>query len=301
MAVKKHDGTRRASNTHDAAGVVRGGTSKAASKGAAKGKGKAAGKKGDVAQSRGKRGGQYVAAGYAHAPLELPATRSRAKRRSTRQPQRVPPDADDPALQLDEATRAVERAMSTLQEAAAQLQTLLASQVQRATVAAGEAGPALEHAAEVFKREVHALLGDDAPDDSAVRRAARQTVAEQAWERRVGALIDTSDVVALLGVSRQQVNALAKNRRLIALKQDGRHRFPAWQFAGTDAKQRACLAEAHTRLVDVAALSPWAATAWFLNEHPELGDLDPVTYLRAHGSCEGLVAAAQRDAARAAQ
>lgn len=191
--------------------------------------------------------------------------------------------------------------MSTLHQATEQLQRLLAGHLETVTAAAANAAPALERAAEIFKREVRALLGDDAPDDDAVRRAARQTLAEQAWERRLGALLDTSDVVDLLSVSRQQVSALAKNHRLIALKHDGRHRFPAWQFAGTTAKQRACLAEAHQRFVDLAGLSPWAATAWFLSEHPELDDRDPVSYLRADGSCDLLLTAAQRDAARAAQ
>lgn len=200
--------------------------------------------------------------------------------------------------ELDEAVDAVAQAMAALRDATEQLQQLVA---ERTEAAAAAPSAALERAGEIFIGELGALLGDAPPDDDVVRRAARQTVAVQAWERRLGTLIDSSDVVALLGVTRQQVSALAKQHRLIALKHDGRHRFPAWQFADTDARQRACLAAAHRRLVDGARLSPWTATSWFVAAHPELDDVDPVSFLQAGGGCDRVLAVADRDAARAAQ
>lgn len=221
---------------------------------------------------------------------------------STRRQEKASPAADDAsAPEIREATEALRHAMLALDDATEQLQRVLALRLEHATSGSATTTPALEHAAEVFKAEVRALLGDEAPDDDAVRRATRQTLAEQAWQRRLGTLMDTADVVALLNVSRQHVNALAKDHRLIALKQDSRQRYPAWQFGVPAAAQRACLAAAHQRLVDDGDLTPWTAASWFLDAHPELDDRDPVAFLRAGGACERVLAASRRDAARAAQ
>jgi hypothetical protein len=191
--------------------------------------------------------------------------------------------------------------MLALGDATDRLQRLLAMRLEHATAVTANTTPGLEHAAEIFKTEVRALLGDAAPDDDAVRRATRQTLAEQAWERRLGTLMDTADVVSLLDVSRQHVNALANEHRLIALKRDGRQRYPAWQFGVPTAAQRACLAAAHQQLVDDGDLTPWTAASWFLDAHPELDDRDPVAFLRDGGACERVLAASGRDAARAAR
>jgi hypothetical protein len=153
----------------------------------------------------------------------------------------------------------------------------------------------------LFADEVRSLVGDELPDAAAVRRAARLAVAEQAWEQRLGELLDTRDVIELLQVTRQRVSMLAKDDRLIALAQAGRLRFPAWQFAGTDGDDRACLGAAHRRLVDEGGMSPWSAASWFLTEHPDLEDRDPVAWLREGGDNHRVLLAAQRDAARAAQ
>lgn len=160
---------------------------------------------------------------------------------------------------------------------------------------------AFERVAKVFTGELHAMLGDDPPDDDTVRRAARQTFAEQAWERRLGGLVDANDVASLLGVSRQHVHTLATQHRLIALSQDGKRAFPAWQFAGTNTEQRTCLAAAHRELVETGHLSPWSAASWMQADHPELDDQDPVAFLRSGGDCARMRTAASRDAARVVQ
>lgn len=227
------------------------------------------------------------------------SVKSSAPQQGTRR--RAPKSADAPAVAPAEAVHAVQQAMAALLDATEQLQRLLAATTAPASSSSATATPALDRAAEIFKTEVRALLGDEAPDDDAVRRATRQTLAEQAWERRLGTLMDTADVVALLDVSRQHVNALAKDHRLIALKHDSRQRYPAWQFGVPTAAQRACLAAAHQQLVDGGELTPWTAASWFLAAHAELDDRDPVAFLRDGGTCERVLAASGRDAARAAQ
>ena len=155
--------------------------------------------------------------------------------------------------------------------------------------------------AEIFADELRSLLGDAPPDSATVRRAARLAIAERAWQQGLGELWETKDVIAVLGVSKQRVSTLAKEHRLIALTHDGRRRFPAWQFAGTDGEDRFRLAEAHRALVEDGHINPWSAASWFLTNHPELDDSDPVEWLRSGGDPDRLLAAAERDAARAAQ
>lgn len=155
--------------------------------------------------------------------------------------------------------------------------------------------------AEIFADELRSLLGDAPPDSATVRRAARLAVAERAWEQGLGELWETKDVVAVLGVSKQRVSTLAKKHRLIALTHDGGRRFPAWQFAGTDGEDRFRLAEAHRVLVEDGRINPWSAASWFLTNHPELDDTDPVEWIRSGGDPDRLLTAAGRDAARAAQ
>jgi len=152
-----------------------------------------------------------------------------------------------------------------------------------------------------FADELRELLGDTPPASGAVRRAARLAVAEQAWEQRLGELLDTRDVVDLLGVSRQRVSRLVAEHRLIAIPQAGRPRFPAWQFAVASGDARACLAAAHRALVETGGLSAWSAASWFQGGHPELEGEDPVGFLRAGGEHGRLLRAAQRDAQRAGQ
>jgi hypothetical protein len=153
----------------------------------------------------------------------------------------------------------------------------------------------------IFADELRVLLGDARPDPGAARRAARLALAEQAWEQRLGQLLETRDVVELLKISKQRISALAREHRLIALPQAGRSRFPAWQFTLADANDRACLAAAHHRLVDTGHLSPWSAASWFQAPHPELGGQDPVSFLRAGGDQGRILQTASRDAERAGQ
>lgn len=165
----------------------------------------------------------------------------------------------------------------------------------------GTGGDAFATAGVAFADELRDLLGDTPPASGAVRRAARLAVAEQAWEQRLGELLDTRDVVDLLGVSKQRVSRLVAEHRLIAIPQAGRPRFPAWQFVVASGDGRACLAAAHRALVETGGLSPWSAASWLQGGHPELEGEDPVGFLRAGGEHGRLLRAAQRDAQRAGQ
>ena len=153
----------------------------------------------------------------------------------------------------------------------------------------------------VFANEVRALVGDAVPDAAAVRRAARLAVAEQAWADRLGTLLETRDVINILGVSKQRVSTLVRGGRLIALPQAGRVRFPAWQFATNDPQDREALAAAHHEIVAAGSVSPWTAASWFQQPHPELDARDPVSFLRDGGDRALLLEVASRDAARLAQ
>ncbi len=159
------------------------------------------------------------------------------------------------------------------------------------------------HAAgEVFDDELRSLLGDDvSPDLAVARRAARWALAEQAWEQRLEAIWDARDVARALDVSKQRVSVLVRKHRLIALPQNGRLRFPVWQFAGLDGADRACLAQAHDVLVSEGQIDPWSAASWFLAGHPDLEGRAPVQWLRDGGGRDLLLTAACRDAARARQ
>jgi hypothetical protein len=72
-------------------------------------------------------------------------------------------------------------------------------------------------------------------------------------------------------------------------------------LSGTDGEDRFRLAEAHRVLVEDGRINPWSAASWFLTNHPELDDTDPVEWIRSGGDPDRLLTAAGRDAARAAQ
>lgn len=151
-----------------------------------------------------------------------------------------------------------------------------------------------------FAAEVAALVDDQDLDDEVIRRAARLAVAEQAWQQRLGTLLQTRDVVELLGVSRQRVSTLAGEHRLIALATERSGiRYPAWQFKLTPV-QRARAATAHRLLVDEGHVSPWTAASWLMTRHEDIDAGDPAAAIAA-GDVEQVLAAARRDAWRLSQ
>jgi len=197
------------------------------------------------------------------------------------------PTTDDSGSQMRALVEDLTADLETIRTKVAQLN-------DRVTAPADDVG-------RVFTEELRAHVGDALPDLGTVRRAARFAVAEQSWTERLGTLLESRDVVELLAVSKQRVSTLARDHRLIALPQDGRMRFPAWQFAVADPHDREALAAAHRELVTTGALSPWAAASWFRRDHPELDGRDPVTFLRRSGERARLLEVAGRDAARLAQ
>lgn len=152
-----------------------------------------------------------------------------------------------------------------------------------------------------FAEEVEAVLGgDEELDDEAIRRGVRLAVAEQAWQHRLGTLLQTRDVVDALGVSRQRVATLTRQHRLVALPtKSGVSRYPAWQFK-LAAEQREVAARAHRILVEEGEVSPWTAASWFVQQHPSIDHADPIAAI-ADGHDDEVLRAARRDAAAVAQ
>jgi len=181
---------------------------------------------------------------------------------------------------------------ATLEERAASELEALAGLLREAAAFRG-AGAA-------FAEEIAALVGDEPLDEETVRRAARIAVADQAWQQRTGTLFETRDVAETLGVTRQRVNTLAGQARIIAVQtQSGQWRYPAWQF-DLDPEQRQQAATAHRILVEEGRMSPWTALSWLTSRHPELDADDPVSAIRG-GQADQVLVAARRDAHRAAQ
>jgi hypothetical protein len=96
----------------------------------------------------------------------------------------------------------------------------------------------LSTAATAFEQTLHDLgfSGDEAELGDAAefgRRGALLAVSDVVWRRRLGPLLDSRQVRALLGgTTRQAVSDLAKRGRLLALPDErGRLRFPAFQFS----------------------------------------------------------------------
>jgi DNA-binding protein HU-beta len=156
-------------------------------------------------------------------------------------------------------------------------------------------------AGQVFENELRSLLGDVSPDLEVARRAARLAMSEQAWEQGLEAVWDTRDVCAALDVTKQRVSVLVHKHRLIALPQNGRLRFPVWQFTALDANDRAYLAQAHHLLVSEGEIDPWSAASWFMAGHPDLENQTPAEWLRDGGEHDRVLTAAHRDATRARQ
>jgi len=185
------------------------------------------------------------------------------------------------------------------QTAAATLEERTADELEALAIQLREAA-ALRGAGAAFADEIAALVGDALLDEETVRRAARIAVAGQAWQQRTGKLFETRDVAEVLGVTRQRVNTLAGQVRIIAVQtQSGQWRYPAWQFdLGPEQRQQA--ASAHRTLVEDGRLSPWTALSWLTSRHPDLAADDPVSAIR-DGQADQVLVAARRDAHRAAQ
>lgn len=155
-----------------------------------------------------------------------------------------------------------------------------------------------DEALAAFAETVSGVLADSGENLSvqAARRAGLLAVASTAWTNALGPLFDSGQVREILGsVSRQRVDELLRERRLIAMKtQANRWVFPAFQFH--DGHQPpAALASAFWQLAETA-MDPWSAAAWCVSPSSHL---DGHTPAQVAGEQPDLVArAGARDADR---
>lgn len=135
--------------------------------------------------------------------------------------------------------------------------------------------------------------------------AAGELVAPLIWRHRVGEVLETGDVVRLLGVSRQAVHKRVRTGSLIGLPGTHTTLFPRWQFNLEEASVRRGIADVVEQFrlrvgedIDPLLIASWASTA-------QVEDLDGETPAqlieKANGVPEVVVVSAARAAARLAQ
>lgn len=200
------------------------------------------------------------------------------------------------------AVEALERAESTLREAASDVErtkaALEAEQTADSLAAVAKRFHLSAEALLAFVQTAGELLGQDRSlSVEAARRGALLAAASQAWENEVGPLLGTPDVRALLGVSRQRVDELLRARRLIALTDHaGRRQYPAFQFR--DGHPLPSLITAFWTIADAAA-GPWTAASWCTARDPEgLDNLSPAQWAHDRRDEADLARIARQDAAR---
>ena len=202
------------------------------------------------------------------------------------------------AVKDTSAIEALERSEAALREARKVLESQDAGELSVRDLAARHS--LTEDVLLAFADAAGGLMGEKPLSVAAARRAGLLAAAAEVWEHELGPLLSSAQVRALLGdVSRQRVDELLRNRRLIGLlDQGGRRRFPAFQFHDGRAQQP--LVAAFWTIADAAA-SPWTAASWCVSDDDQLDGLSPVRWVRERRDLERLALVARRDAARLAQ
>lgn len=144
-------------------------------------------------------------------------------------------------------------------------------------------------------REIAAHAGD----------AASELVAPLVWRHRVGDVLETGDVVRLLGVTRQAVHKKVRAGSLVGLPGARTTLFPRWQFNVEAGAARRGIAEIvdqfRTRVgedIDPLLIASWATTA----QDEDLDGQTPARLIEeADGVPDAVVVSAARTAARLAQ
>ena len=131
-------------------------------------------------------------------------------------------------------------------------------------------------------------------------RGALLALAEAAWRRHVGALLDTHQVQALMGVgTRQAVSDRARRGGLLMLPTAaGRVGYPAFQF-GPGGQPYPAVPRV-LELFAEAEADPWTVASWFRSPQALLEHSTPAEWLGRGGSDDTLIEAARRTAARLA-
>ena len=116
------------------------------------------------------------------------------------------------------------------------------------------------------------------------------------WEREVGPLVTTSQLEALLRVSRQAINEGVWSHRIFALPMEqGDCVYPLWQF-GPNSEPLRGIAEIVNLFAD-AVETTWTIASWLVADEPELDGRPPIEVLRS-GDRADVLEAARRYAER---
>lgn len=157
-------------------------------------------------------------------------------------------------------------------------------------------GPVTHEALAAFVGAVEEIAGEKGISVEAARRGGLLAAATTAWEDALGPQLDTTHVRELLGgVSKQRINELLQQHRLIGMKaSNARWQFPAFQFADGRLPV-AKLAEAFWQL-STRAVDPWSAASWCVSPNPQLDGRTPAEV--ATTDAELVAAVGERDADR---
>jgi len=115
--------------------------------------------------------------------------------------------------------------------------------------------------------------------------------APKIWADVVGTRLDTAQVVAMLGLTRQALAKRLASGALLGLPGKRTTFYPTWQFDlhSAPVRIRPIVAAAFAGWVDeMGSLDPYAVVSWAQTRQPELHNLTPVQYLdESSGGDEG--------------
>lgn len=203
-------------------------------------------------------------------------------------------DRDSLAQALDRAEAALRQATRDLERTRASLADVDASRRISADLGISE------DAMIAFAQTARETLQGRALSVEAARRGALVAASVDAWGDELGPLLSSAQVRELLGgVSRQRVDELGRQRRIIGLRDTaGRRRFPSFQFH--DARPVATLVAAYS-IIAGATASEWSAASWCVAPDTALEGRSPAQWAREGRPRERLLRQARQDAARLAQ
>ena len=157
----------------------------------------------------------------------------------------------------------------------------------------------MKRAGEEFARRLDELGVSDSAEapESLGRRAALAVAAEGAWESALGGLLSSSEARVMLGgLSREALRKQATGGRVIALRdENGRVRYPAWQFDAAAARSYPVVRTLSDRFRE-AGLSAWTLAAFCVAAQPELEGRSPAQEWRERDGAaeEAVLLAASR-------
>lgn len=157
-------------------------------------------------------------------------------------------------------------------------------------------GAVTDEALAAFIGAVNEVAGDKGISVEAARRAGLVAAAATAWEDALGPQLETAHVREMLGgVSKQRINELLRQHRLIGLQaSNARWQFPAFQFTGGRLPAPK-LAEAFWQL-STRAVDPWSAASWCVSPNSQLDGRTPVEVVAT--DAELVATVGERDADR---